>query len=384
MSNPLLVVAFLCALVFCAEWLSENTPFRRVGAALIVIVLGALAANLGCIPTASNAPQLYSSIFTYLAPLAILYLLLDANLRNIKKAGRPMILLFLTGSVGTIAGSLLGIYTIGLESLQPHAASIAGMFTGTYIGGSVNFNAIALHYNLQEQGDIFAGSVAVDNVVTALWMICCLGLPTLLQNLRKRHQNREMPTQAAVEPPTVEEQALLNPMTLGILGAVGCTAVWISNTLSEHLAEWGWNFPMILVVTSIGILLAQIRFFHELQGSRTIGMFCVYLFLAVVGAFCEFKSLFTIGFLSLKLLGFATILVGVHGLVTFLAAGLFYPDWDMASVASQSNIGGPAMALALAKSLRRNDLVLPGLLVGSLGNALGTYAGFWVASLIGG
>jgi uncharacterized membrane protein len=54
-------------------------------------------------------------------------------------------------------------------------------------------------------------------------------------------------------------------------------------------------------------------------------------------------------------------------------------DVDMASVASQANIGGSLSAIALAKSLNRQDLLLPGILVGALGNGIGTYLGFLMA-----
>ena len=45
-------------------------------------------------------------------------------------------------------------------------------------------------------------------------------------------------------------------------------------------------------------------------------------------------------------------------------------------------IGGSTSALALARSLGRGDLALPGILVGALGNALGTYLGFLTAALL--
>ena len=57
-------------------------------------------------------------------------------------------------------------------------------------------------------------------------------------------------------------------------------------------------------------------------------------------------------------------------------------DWDMIAVASQANIGGNTTAIAAAESLQRPDLLLPGMLVGSLGNAIGTYVGFAVAALL--
>jgi uncharacterized membrane protein len=52
-------------------------------------------------------------------------------------------------------------------------------------------------------------------------------------------------------------------------------------------------------------------------------------------------------------------------------------------VASQANVGGATSALALARSLGRSDLVLPAVLIGSLGNALGTFIAFWVVGQVG-
>ena len=71
----------------------------------------------------------------------------------------------------------------------------------------------------------------------------------------------------------------------------------------------------------------------------------------------------------------------MHGLVTFAAARAMKIDLDLAAVVSQANVGGGTSALALARSLGRSDLVLPAVLLGSLGNALGTFLGFWLAGV---
>jgi uncharacterized membrane protein len=105
-------------------------------------------------------------------------------------------------------------------------------------------------------------------------------------------------------------------------------------------------------------------------------MFAVYLFLAVVGAFCDVSALRGMGSLGWTLLGVASLTVLFHGLFTFGVGRFFCRDWAVLAVASQANIGGATSALALAKSLKRQDLLLPGILVGSLGYALGTYLGF--------
>jgi uncharacterized membrane protein len=73
--------------------------------------------------------------------------------------------------------------------------------------------------------------------------------------------------------------------------------------------------------------------------------------------------------------------VFAHGALIFGVAWLFRMDPDGAAVASQANVGGSTSALALAKSLGREDLLLPGILLGSLGNAIGTFLGFVAAGL---
>ena len=82
------------------------------------------------------------------------------------------------------------------------------------------------------------------------------------------------------------------------------------------------------------------------------------------------------------LLIFTSTAVLIHGLVFILIGGLVYRDWEMISIASQANIGGGASAIALAESFNRKELILPAILVGSLGNALGTYLGFLVVYIL--
>ena len=60
----------------------------------------------------------------------------------------------------------------------------------------------------------------------------------------------------------------------------------------------------------------------------------------------------------------------------------FYRDWYMIAIASQANVGGSASAIALAETFDRKDLILPSILVGTLGNAIGTYLGFFVIYIL--
>jgi len=71
-------------------------------------------------------------------------------------------------------------------------------------------------------------------------------------------------------------------------------------------------------------------------------------------------------------------------LVVFGIGRVARMDVGSLAVASQAAVGGPSSALAVAVSREWKGLVLPGIIVGLLGYALGDYLGFGVAYLLKG
>jgi uncharacterized membrane protein len=384
--DPLFIFAVLCLLIVASEWLARRSGFRHLGSALIVILLGALVANLGVIPAGSppDAPVVvYDTIFSHVAPIALFWLLLHVNLRSLLKVGLPIVGLFLAGSAGTLLGAVVAMRAInGADVIGPMAGPVAGMFTGTYIGGGINFNAIALHYGVVREGGLFAGATVVDNIVTTVWIVVTLAVPRLFAvawTARSRGAAR------ATSAPIVELQAeieTIDPLKFAVVLAMGTGALWLSIEAGTWLAAAGLQVPVILIITTLALLLAQIPVVSRLPGPRVLGMWAVYLFLAVVGVFCDVRAMGGLGMLGLALLAFATLTVTIHGLVLFLVAWFFRMDLDAAAVASQANVGGSTSALALAKSLGREDLLLPGILLGALGNAIGTFIGFLAVTMV--
>ncbi|MEX2181444.1 MAG: DUF819 family protein [Gemmatimonadaceae bacterium] len=385
--NPLFILTVLSLLVVLSEWIVRRTALRHVGSALVVIILGAVVSNLGLIPTSStpDAPvPVYDAVFGVVAPIAIFWLLLAVNLRDVLKAGLPLIALFAVGALGTMLGVFAGMALVdGAERIGPLYNAVGGMFTGTYIGGSINFNAVALEYGVMRDGLLYGGTVAVDNVITTLWIAATLALPRLLLPIWRGVRPR--PDGAAVAAPIIDVAAeieTIDPRKLALVLALGTGALLVSRVAADALARAGANVPSILIITVLALALAQVRAVSALPGSRVAGMYAVYLFLAVIGAFCDIGAMAGLGALGATLLVFALVTVLVHGVVTFGAAWLFKLDLDGAAVASQANVGGATSALALAKSLGREDLLLPGILLGSLGNAIGTFLAFLMARLL--
>ncbi|HEX4667491.1 MAG TPA: DUF819 family protein [Chthoniobacterales bacterium] len=376
-AEPLYVAAVLCLLVAFAEWLSRRKLFTYLGSALIVILAAAILSNTGLLPSPRNAPALYDGVFNYIAPLAIFFLLLDVKLRDLRQAGLPMLLMFSLGAVATMAGVLLSYHFIApqLHGVE-RANAVAGMFTGTYIGGSVNLNAVALQYGVGKNGILFAAINAADNIITTIWIIATLLLPRLLQ----RFWPRKIPPAAAstVAAAELEQPERTSVIDFSILLALGLGSLFASQLLSRLLPA----LPYILTLTTVALALAQLPAVQRLGGAKVLGYFTVLIFLAVIGAYCDLGALIANGAVAGTLLAWVTAIVFIHALILFVIGGLLKQDWAILSVASNANIGGATSAGVLAIAIGRGDLRLPGILAGSLGNALGTYAGFIVAELL--
>jgi uncharacterized membrane protein len=383
-TDPVFILAVLCLNVIICEWLNKKPGFRHIGTALLVILVTALEANLGLIPTTET--PVYDSIFSYIAPFSLFLLLLSVNLKELRQAGLPMLTMFLVGSAGTVVGVFVSVWVFAApKTVGELFYALAGMFTGTYIGGGINFHAVALHYGVSKVGNLFVAATAADNIMTALWMVATLSLPRFLQ----RRFPRQLPTvavssvtgtprESAVDADSFSDVDTISPNDLAILLTLGFGAIFLSQQLAALIPQ----LPFVLILTTVALILAQFRVVNRLPGSRLLGMFGIYIFLAVIGAYCDVAALLRDGQLAFILFGMILLLVLIHALIIFGIGAVFRLDWDVLGIASQANIGGATSALALARSLNRADLQLPAVLVGTLGNAIGTYLGILVAEVL--
>lgn len=384
--DPRLVLAALALCVVVSECLARYTALRHAGSSLLVIVVGALGSNFGLIPAASTAENpvvVYDLVFGYGAPLAIFWLVLRVDLRRTLSAGLPLLLLFGIGAVGTVLGVVAGLALVGEGAFGPSTAALGGMFAATYIGGSANFNALALHYDVVHQGAIYVGTMAVDAGLTAVWMIATIAIPRLWSR-----PGASPKVDAPSEPESASDEdidldaARVDPLDLALLLTLGLGGLWLTDEVVAALAGVGVELPSMLVLTTLALLLAQVPAVARMSGANLLGMLAVQVFLATIGAYCDLAAVVELGALGGRLVVLASVVIGVHGVVLFGATFVMRGDPALAAVASQANIGGGTTALALARGIGRRDLVVPAILVGSLGTALGTFVGFAVVEIL--
>lgn len=376
--DPLAVVVLLTVVVWASLKLEERSALvRSLGAALLGILLGMLLSNTGVIPGLSPA---YDFLQSTGVSIGIVLILLGVDVRSVLDAGPTMLVAFFLGAFGTTVGAMVAGFVLAPE-IGGETWKLAGQFTGTYIGGGMNFAALGQAF--ATSGNLFTAAIAADVVITAVWMAACLSVPVLLG--RGRGPGWQASSGSETEPSepmvmTLERRLYSSgaPITLGdaaALAAIALGAVLLSRVLGGLLPV----IPQVLWLTTLALAAGQVKPVQRLAGSAMLGNYLVLLFLASNGAQSVLANIIRVG---PAVFYFACLTVGIHGLLLFGLGRLFRIDLGTLAVASQANIGGAASAMAMASARGYTDRLLPGVAVGLLGYAIGNYVGFVVAALM--
>lgn len=358
--------AVLIGIAAFGFWCERYAWGRKYSGVMLLIALAMLLANLRLIPTAAPA---YDTVWTYLVPIAIPLLLFEADLKRIVRESGPTLIAFVIGSAGVVAGVIVGAYLLDLGSSE---AELAGIFTGTYIGGSLNFAAVAEASGMQD-GSLLAAAVAADNVVTNLHFLLVIfvpGMAWLARHYPTRHMEnaQEFSAESAANVHRIEQ--------LDVAGLLGALALaFLLAALGKALAAM-LDKPQfaILVTTALTLIIATLlpRAVQKLSGHGEAGNVMMFIFLASVGATADIWKLIEIGPV---LFVFASIIITVHLVVLFGIGKLLRLDLAELAMASAVAIGGPSSAPALAAAKGWRDLLIPGVLAGSFGYAIGSFVG---------
>ena len=376
-NDPLSIAALIAGATALAFWLDHKVPLAsKVGASLLAIVIGAVLSNSGIVP---NESAVYRGIEGPVTSLAIIYLLLGVRLADLRQAGPRMLGLFLIASLGTALGALTGAVLFG-DRLGNVTWKLAGAFTGTYTGGSLNFAAVGRGLDLP--ASTFAAASAADAVTTGLWLAVTLAAPVWLVrrgfpgasdaggSAEPKDWEASVSESGGVEGHPFWGRVPISLLDLVLLAALGM-AVLISSRL---LARWIGLFPEILWLTTVALLLGQLPRIRNIHGN--LGL---HLFFTVIGIRSLIRAMLQIG---PEVFYYTLVVVGIHGIFLYLVGRALRGSVPMIAVVSQAAIGGPSTAMAVAVSRDWPALVLPGVAVGLLGYALGNYAGFGVAYFV--
>ena len=380
------VLASCAALAIYLE--QKYTWASKVTGCILALTFTLILSNLKIIPT--EAP-VYDAVWSYVVPLAVPMLLFNADIKKIGRDSGRVLIIYLFSGIGTILGGFVAYFA--LKNAIPALNDIVPMFVGTYTGGSVNFVAMSQQYKVP--GATVSAALVADNLLMALYFFTLMALPTMA--VIKKHY--KMPLVNALEEQSESDKEANKTMAAKYWGAKEISLKDIAFTvalsfvivaISDKLATvFGDLFKgegavsaifggllgnKYLLMTTFTMILASVfpKQISSIRGSQEIGTFLIYLFFAVIGAPASIGLILRE---SPLLLLFALIVVLINLIVSLIFGKLFKFNIEEIIIASNANVGGPTTAAAMAVSKGWTELIVPALLVGTLGYVIGNYYG---------
>ena len=398
------LMGVMCVSVALSIWLEQKYAWAsKVSGAIIALIMAMVMANLGIIPT--SCPLYDDTVWGIVVPMGIPLLLLQCNLSKVWSQTGKMLLVFLIGAVGTTAGALLGFNVlkgafVATGGTASDLAAVASMMTGSYIGGGVNFAAMAATHGVAGT-DLAAAATVADNLLMALYffmLIAFAGMKFMRAHFAHPHieavesGSTDGKTQAAAF--WSRKEISLKDIAFNFAYAI--VIVWISQIVAGLFSGMVPENPNAFMdfvgkffgsqyvwITTFSVLVATFcseTVERELHGSQEIGTYLIYLFLFVIGVPANIATVIT---KSPLLLVLCFIMVVVNMLFCFIGAKLFKASLEDAIIGSNACIGGPTTAAGMAISQGWTALVGPAMLVGVLGYVIGNYLGTIVGVVLG-
>lgn len=389
------LLVLMVASVALAIWLEQKYVWAsKISGAIIALLIALAASNLAIIPTSC---VLYGNIvWDFAVPLGIPLLLLQCNMKKIWKETGRMMVIFLIGAAGTVAGAFLA-YTL-LHRYIPGLEGVAAMMTGSYIGGGVNFAALAAEFDV---GEIKAAATVADNLLMALYffaLIFIAGMKFFRSHYSHPHidavaESGDLSgaqTQAAAywsrKGVSLKDIALNFAYAAAVVFAAKLISTFVGGLIPDtgvvlHMLHTFFGSEYVWITTvSMACATFGEKQVAKLSGSQEIGTYLIYLFLFVIGVPASISKILTE---TPLLLAFTGIMVIVNMLFCFVGGKLLHFDLEDIILASNANIGGPTTAAGMAISQGWSALVGPVMLVGTFGYVIGTYLGILVGGALG-
>lgn len=356
----------------------------KISGPVLALLLGMFLSNLRIMPAGAPA---YDVVDDYLVPVAIPLLLFRANIARILREAGPMLLAFHISVIGTVIGAFLAAFIFRGDF--PHVPEVAGIMTGSYTGGAVNFVAIKDSYNINE--NLTNPLLVADNFIMAGMFAALLimaGSKFFRRHFPHPHSlqgDQEDVAALAARHWRAKEISLLDiAKALAVAFAVAGVATLIAGALkagieSRILQSVFTNRYVWITFLTVAVTTLFHRRMEKIHGAEDIGMYLLYLFFFVIGLRADLVEVVR----NVPVLFAFCLVIAVTNLVFTLVVGKFLSvNLEELLVSVNATLGGPPSAAAMAISRGWSNLVLPALLAGIWGYVIGTFLGIVVAEAL--
>ncbi len=370
-------------------WLCRRSKaLAKVGAILLLYILGLIVANLFIFPFEGAAQRLFpvQDLMTSITiPLAMPLILFACDFRNwpVRKALAALVI----GLVSVLSVVVAGYWLFG-DKLGEQAAGIAGMAVGVYTGGTPNLAAIKMMLGVDEGTYVLMNSF--DMLVSFLFLVFLMACGIrLFRKFLSDDKKVQVPAENAGNDSKLAQGE--TDMYRGIFTKRHFLPTLAAFGLSVLIAGIGIGLSMlltgkinmivlILTLTTLAIAASFLPFVRRWEKSYDAGMYLVLIFSLVVASMVDLRSLdFREG--AWLLLYIAFVIFGSLALQVLLGK-VFKVDADTTVITSVAMINSPLFVPMIAEAMKNRRVILTGISIGIIGYAVGNYLGVLVARLL--
>ena len=374
----LAVLMMIGSTIVYTEKKSHHKLFEYLPAIVIIYFIVVLFSTFGLWEKTESVTATYKTVKSNLLPAMIFLMLLLADMREIFKLGKKMLLTFLLAST-SIALGFIGMFILFQSSFGPDAWKPFAALSGSWMGGTANM--VAIQGALELPDSAMGYTLLIDSIDYAIWVMILLALVPFAKKFND-WSKADTSVIDEVGAKLAQKEESKKPMDFSSLFLLLGSALFVS-ALAQYTASFlpttsfltttTW---VVIIATLAGIIFAMTPL-AKISGSSELANIMLYLIVALIASRANFSELTEAPLYILA--GF--VIITIHVVIMVIFAKLFKLDLFSLGVASLANIGGVASAPILASAYSK-ALIPIGVLMAMMGYILGTFGGLMVGKAL--
>jgi uncharacterized membrane protein len=382
----ILVIAFYILFPTLITYLSVRYPLiNKIGIVVICYAGGMILGNINIIPESISGIQeimMGASIF-----LGIPLVLFSENIMKWTKMAKYTFISLMLGVVSVVILVIAG-YFVFRSAMPEDIPKISGMMIGVYTGGTANLMAIATALGVKEEFILLTNTVEML-IGAVILLFLMTGAKPLFGLFMKPYQSKGDQNQPDLDVRDYESYD-------GFFKRTGMPDLLKALGISVLIAGLGYSLRFIfkgdfkdaapiLAVTTLGILASLIPAVNRIRKSFQLGMYFIYIFCVIIASTADIAALFREENIRLLInisLFISFVMVGslvIHSLLSWIF-GISVDEYVITSTALADS---PPFVPVVAAAMHNKEVVVPGMIIGVIGYAIGNYLGVAIAYLLG-
>ncbi|NMA57567.1 DUF819 domain-containing protein [Clostridium cochlearium] len=370
---------FFASMLVLAEKKSKSNFFNYVPAIVVLYFTAMLLSTFGVWQNNKEITAVYKGLKDNLLPAMIFLMLLRCDMRKIIKLGPKMLIGFFSASISIAIGFIV-TYAIFKRFYEADTWKAFAALAGSWMGGTGNMVAVQGALNVPDSK--LGYTLLMDSINYSIWVMFLLWLVSFAPKFNKWTKSDTKIIDEIGEKLSKDQEKMRKEIEfsdliilLGLSLFVSAISQYFGGMLPQTVFFQGTTWT-VLIATSIGIILAMTPV-ANIPGSSQLSNIMLYTIVALIASRANFAELTKAPIYIIS--GFS--ILGIHFLISILAAKVFKLDLFTCGVASLANIGGVASAPILAAAYSE-ALVPIGVLMALMGYIIGTGGGLLVGKIL--